>query len=192
MLELMDPELHDGAPTRLGTLAPRLPVTGRLRLTLIDNGKPKAHEILADIAAGLSDRLPIGSVEFFDKGVSSRTIDEEEAGAIAARSDLVIAGVGDCTNCSACSLGDAIRIEKEGTPATVVITDVWLGNIAEFSRKMGMPNYHSATLPHPIASKSDAQIHAHVADVLDAIVRQLTTDPDGAETTRAARHTVGT
>jgi hypothetical protein len=66
-----------------------------LTLTLVDNGKPRAMELLEFIADGLRDDLPIGRVDVYPKGSAARPLGADEARVIAARSHLVITGVGD-------------------------------------------------------------------------------------------------
>lgn len=174
MIEIMVPELPDDPPPTGVHLAERRPLPPDARLTLIDNGKPKAVELLSMIADGLRQRFSIGQVEIFHKGAASRVIDEDEVASIAASSDAVIAGLGDCGACSACSLGDAIKMEIAGVPSTVLISDVFIGNIASFAVAMGMPGYHSAVVPHPVSSKDSEQLAAYAAAVVDQVARQLT------------------
>lgn len=174
MVEIMVPELVDAPPPPGIHLAGRLPLPENARITLIDNGKPKAKELMSMITDGMRERLPIGSVEIFSKGSASRVIDEDEVASIAASSDAVIAGLGDCGACSACSLGDAIKMEMAGVPSTVLISDVFIGNIASFAIAMGMPGYHSAVVPHPVSSKSDAQLAIYAGAVVDQVTQQLT------------------
>lgn len=177
MIEILVPELEDEPPPPGVRLAERRPLPEGARITLIDNGKPKAKELLSMIADGLRQRVSIGHVEIFAKGSASRVIDEDEVAAIAASSDAVIAGLGDCGACSACSLGDAIKMEMAGIPSTVLISDVFIGNIASFAVTMGMPGYHSAVVPHPVSSKSDEQLATYAASVVDQVLRQLTGAP---------------
>lgn len=173
-IELMVPEVPEEAPPADLTMAPRHRFEDGARLTLIDNGKPKARELMLMVADGLRERFPIASVEVFAKGSASRVIDDDEIAALASSSDAVIAGLGDCGACSACSLGDALKMEGAGIPSTVLISDVFIGHIASFSVTMGMPGYHTAVVPHPVSSKDDAQLAAYAASVVDVIADQLT------------------
>jgi hypothetical protein len=173
-IDIMVPELVDAPPPAGITMAERVPLGPGSRITLIDNGKPKAPELMTMIADGLRERFPIESVTIFNKGTASRVIDEDEIASIAASSDAVIAGLGDCGACSACSLGDAIKMEIAGVPSTVLISDVFIGNVAAFSVTMGMPGYHSAVVPHPVSSKDDAQLAIYAASVVDQVALQLT------------------
>jgi hypothetical protein len=174
MIELMIPEIAEEPPPTDLRMADRKEPTEGARLTLIDNGKPKSREIMLMIADGLRGRFPIASVEVFAKGSASRVIDDGEVASIAASSDMVLAGLGDCGACSACSLADALKMEGAGVPSTVLISDVFVGHIASFSVTMGMPGYHSAVVPHPVSSKNGEQLAAYAASVVDQITLQLT------------------
>ena len=71
---------------------------------------------------------------------------------------MVIAGLGDCGACSACSLGDALKMEGAGVPSTVLISDVFVGHVASFVGHDGLPRLPHAVVPHPVSSKDDAQL----------------------------------
>jgi hypothetical protein len=173
-IELMVPVVPEEPPPADLRLAPRRGFPDGARLTLIDNGKPRARDLLLMIADGLRARFPVSSVDVFNKGAASRVIDDDEIAAIAASSDAVIAGLGDCGACSACSLGDALKMEGAGVPATVLISDVFIGHVASFAVTMGLPGYHSAVVPHPVSSKDDEQLAAYAASVVDVVAAQLT------------------
>ena len=70
---------------------------------------------------------------------------------------------------------DAVQIEALGTPATLVITEPFQGLAASFSQTLGMPGYHTVTVPHPIASKDEAQLQELAARVTDTVVDHLVT-----------------
>jgi hypothetical protein len=186
-IELVCPELAEDPPPADQHLAPRQPLGAATRLTLIDNGKPRARQLLQMIADGLKARAGLASVRVVSKGSASRVIDDAEVADIAATSDAVIAGLGDCGACSACSLADAIRMERAGVPATVLISDVFTGHIASFAVTLGMPGYHSAVVPHPVSSKDDAQLARLAAAVTGQIAEQLAGTPDGSGGTASAQ-----
>lgn len=150
-----------------------------LRLGLVDNGKPRARELLQLLAEELRARLPIVSVELVSKPSAANPIGDEEAEALAARVDLAVAGLGDCGACTACSVHDALLLERHGVPATVLITDVFVPTVARFSDVLGSPGYHSLVVPHPVAVKPTEHLRRLAAGVADAAVDQLTA-PAGA------------
>lgn len=172
-IQLVCPELPEDPPPAGRHLAPRRKLSSGSRLTLIDNGKPRARELLLLIAAGLRERTGVTSVKVMSKGSASRVIDAAEIADLAATSDAVIAGLGDCGACSACSLADAICMESAGVPSTVLISDVFTAHVAAFAVAMGMPGYHSAVVPHPVSSKNDEQLAQFAAAVTDQIAAQL-------------------
>ena len=78
-----------------GALAERGALPEELVLTLIENGKPRAREVLERVADALQERFPQLSVEVFSKPSAGKPISSDEAVQLAARSHLVITGVGD-------------------------------------------------------------------------------------------------
>jgi hypothetical protein len=140
------------------------------RLVLIDNGKPNARELLSLLA----EELPVASVEVVTKPAAGHPLEDDEAAAIAERADLAITGLGDCGACSACSLRDAVAFERLGVPATVVITDAFVGHVARFADALGLPGYPALVVPHPVSSKGHDHLARLAAGLADAAVAQLT------------------
>ena len=64
-------------------------------LTLIENGKPNARDVMQFVAAELQERFPISRVDIFNKSSAGKPIDPDDAKVIAARSHMVISGIGD-------------------------------------------------------------------------------------------------
>jgi len=77
--------------------APRqaLSRTDRLHLTLVENGKPNARTLLVYVADELRSRLPVAAVDVHSKPAAGKPIDADTADMLAARSHLVVSGVGD-------------------------------------------------------------------------------------------------
>jgi hypothetical protein len=146
------------------SLAPRGELPDRIHLALIDNGKPKASEILELMAEALTEWLPIDEVEVFSKHTAAFPIAWSDAQDIAERADLAIAAIGDCGACSACSLHDAIQLESLGVPATVIITDVFPRTVASFARALGADGYAPVVLPHPVSSRGVERLRSLVRE----------------------------
>ena len=66
-----------------------------LDVTLVNNGKPRAKELLQFLGEERKKDLPIRSVDVFSKTSAGKPLTGDEAQVIAARSHLVITGVGD-------------------------------------------------------------------------------------------------
>jgi len=78
------------------TLAPRRALTERPVVGLVANGKPLATELLAIVAQEMGKRLELDvDVELLKKPSAAYQISAEEADVLAARSHVVITGVGD-------------------------------------------------------------------------------------------------
>jgi hypothetical protein len=154
-------------------LAPRTGVAAGARLLLVDNGKPRARDLLGMLGEEVRRLLPIGSVELVSKPSAASPLADEEAAEIAKRVDLVITGLGDCGACSACSLHDALLFERHGVPATVLVTDVFVSHVARFAVTLGAPGYHSLVVPHPAATKTDGQLRQLALSAAPAARDQL-------------------
>jgi hypothetical protein len=154
-------------------LAPRGRVVEGARLLLVDNGKPRARDLLGMLADQIQTLLPIGSVELISKPSAASPLADDEAAEIAERADLAITGLGDCGACSACSLHDALLLERAGVPSTVLITDVFVSHVARFAVNLGAPGYHSLVVPHPAATKSDDDLRRLARSVAPAARDQL-------------------
>ncbi|MDG4834410.1 UGSC family (seleno)protein [Solwaraspora sp. WMMD1047] len=152
--------------------APRHELAGA-RLTIIDNGKPRARELLGGIAAQLVERYGLRSYTVFSKPSASKVITDDEAAAIAASCEVVLTGLGDCAGCSACSLQDALLMERTGRPATVVISEPFTGLIASFAGKLGATGYPVTVVPHPVSSRSEAELAGVAARVAERVAGQL-------------------
>ena len=171
-ITVLRPDVHQEAADAFPPAPPPTP-DRPLVLTLIDNGKPKARELLTAIAGELGALVPLASVEVVRKEAAARLLSEDDARAIAARSDIVIAGLGDCGACSACSVDDAVEMQRRGVPAVVVISDVFQGLAASFAASRGLAACPTAVVPHPVSSKSDAHIAELARRVVGTVHQQL-------------------
>ncbi len=75
--------------------APRGAVPEDAHVVLIENGKPRARDLMQFVANELQERYPIATVEIFSKASAGKPIEADEAKEMAARAHLVITGVGD-------------------------------------------------------------------------------------------------
>lgn len=94
-LKVLRPDTVTACPRARVTFAPRRPLEEGAHLILIENGKPRARDLLLLIAAELQNRYPISSVEVFSKPSAARPIEADEARDMAARAHLVVTGLGD-------------------------------------------------------------------------------------------------
>jgi hypothetical protein len=97
-IEVLAPDFEGDRIGGTITMAPRTRIVadGSPKvLTLIENGKPNAKTLLGFVADGLRARLPDVVVEVHSKPSAGKAIDADEAEMMAARSRMVITGIGD-------------------------------------------------------------------------------------------------
>ena len=58
-------------------------------------------------------------------------------------------------------------------PATVVITDAFVGHVANFAAALGLPGYPTLVVPHPVSSKDHAHLERLAAGLAGAAAAQL-------------------
>ena len=93
-IDALNPEFEDTGlieVLRATRSIPNEPVV----ITVIDNSKPHAKELMTYVAEGLSYRLPVSDIVVHSKSAAGKPIDADEAEMIATRSHLVISGLGD-------------------------------------------------------------------------------------------------
>lgn len=158
------------------SLAPRELPTEGLRLGLVDNGKPRARDLLVLLGEELARVLPVTSTVLVSKPSAASPLEEEQVAALADQVDLAVTGLGDCGACSACSLQDALLLEAAGVPSTVLITDAFTAHVARFSGVLGAPRYHSLVVAHPVATKDDDTLRRLAASQVAPAAAQLGLD----------------
>jgi hypothetical protein len=62
-------------------------------------------------------------------------------------------------------------LEQRGIPATVLITEPFQTVVAANAAKLGVPGYHTLTLPHPVWGKDPRELARTVAE---RALKQLT------------------
>lgn len=76
-------------------LAPRGGHPDDAHLLIVDNAKPRAKALMTRIADRVRDRLRVAEVEVYTKISAGKALDADETRMLAARSHLVISGLGD-------------------------------------------------------------------------------------------------
>ncbi len=68
---------------------------------------------------------------------------------------------------------DALQFERLGIPATLVLTEPFVGLAANFAVNLGAPGYPCVTVPHPISTRDDAALDALATQVADDLAARL-------------------
>jgi hypothetical protein len=153
----------------IGSLAPRNDPGGPVVLGLIDNGRVRSADMLAAVSEVLMKRGIVNDSITLLKADAVAT--EEERAELTKRADLVITGVGSCGSCTTRTVHDAMQCDMEGTPATAIVTEMFLPIARGVMDALGHPDYPIIVVPHPVWTRSPewfAQTAELIADqVLD-------------------------
>jgi hypothetical protein len=145
-------------------LNPRPESVAGLTVGLLDNGKPNSDVFLAAFARELTARgaLPADVVR---KGNIGRLAEPELLAKLAANSDLVVVGVGDCAGCCSCSTLDTVALEAAGRPTVMVCTTEFLTTARISAATAGVRDYPFSVIDHPFGALTAEQVAERAADV---------------------------
>ena len=70
-------------------------------------------------------------------------------------------------------MADGILLERAGLPAVSICTDPFALTARAMAKAYGFPGVEYVSIPHPVASLSEAQIQARVHGLLPDLVQIL-------------------
>jgi hypothetical protein len=73
-----------------------------------------------------------------------------------------------------CSVHDVVRLEQRGIPTAAVATEPFLDEALEQARLLGMPDYRTVLISHPVQLATSEDLHARADAAFDAVVARLT------------------
>jgi hypothetical protein len=152
--------------------APRPRSLQGLRIGVVDNTKKNAETVLRNVANRLVARHGMKLEILMHKQYRSPMTDEQVS-ELKAKSDFVIAGVGDCGACSSGSLLDAVILEKAGIPAIPIITDAFDATAKEMADLWGVPDFRFVMMPHPLASLTAPDMEQRAEELIDKVLGLL-------------------
>lgn len=123
-------------------------------LALIDNGKVNADRLLSAIGDALVERGAVASYFLYRKQRMVPLTDAERDD-ILARAQVVIAGLGDCGGCTACSVTDALRCAGRGVPSFILATERFEGIVDATEREYGRGALRRLYVGHPVWNRDD-------------------------------------
>lgn len=94
-ITVLSPMYEEGGAVAGTALAERTVPTEPVTVTIVENAKPNAKQLLGYIAEGLRDRFAVAEIIVHSKPTAGKPIDAEDAERLAARSHMVISGLGD-------------------------------------------------------------------------------------------------
>jgi hypothetical protein len=69
---------------------------------------------------------------------------------------------------------DVVRLEQRGIPTAAIATEPFLDEALEQARVLGMPDYRTVLIPHPVQLATTEDLHARADAAFDAILARLT------------------
>src|SRR5262249_34250594 len=143
------------------------------RVGLLINTKRNAAPFLEELGRLLVDRHGAARVTAHTKVAFAVPSSEGEIKELAAESDVVITGVGDCGSCSAAAVTDGIARGAHGIPAAVVCSDAFEATADAIADLRGAPGYRYVTTPHPVAVLTPEQVRERAGQALAEVAAML-------------------
>ncbi|GAA5068980.1 hypothetical protein HNP84_009026 [Thermocatellispora tengchongensis] len=162
---ILDPTGLSARPTGAAVAARRVPSLKGARVGLLNNTKQNAAQLLAEIGKRLTERYGAVVTIQRTKGHVALPVEEPLLKEIAAVSDVVVTGVGDCGSCSASAAADGILFERAGIPAAVICSDAFEVTARAMAEVHGDPDFEILLTPHPVAVLDPAQVAARAAEL---------------------------
>jgi hypothetical protein len=160
--------------------APRLASLQGKRVGLLINTKMNARPFLEEVGRLLQERYDVTLTERVKVNFAVPE-PEDVIKELAAESDAIITGVGDCGSCSAAAAADGVVFEAAGVPVAAIITDSFIPTADAMAALRGAPGYKYATTAHPVAVLTEDKVKERAAQVLDDVVALLTDDSGNTE-----------
>lgn len=70
-------------------------------------------------------------------------------------------------------MADGILLERAGLPAVSICTDPFVLTAQAMASAYGFPGFEYVSIPHPVASLSQAQVRGRVHELLPDLLRIL-------------------
>jgi hypothetical protein len=178
------PDPADGVETTVA--ADRASRLDGATIGIMYNCKPNSREMLTAIAdllcEGYAIREVVGPVQ--TEGILLAS--EEQIDDMAAKCDIVLHGLGDCSSCSALSTHNGIAFERRGVPAVVVGTIPFEKSVKAMATRQGYPDFQFVKVTHPLSSLDADAIRQRAREALPQVLAILgvsETATDAAELT---------
>lgn len=174
---ILDPTGATSSKTAKTAAAPRAPRPASLkgaRVGLLINTKRNAAPFLHEVGRLLVENYGAGSVTHRTKLNFAMPESDDVIKEMAAQSDVIVTGVGDCGSCSAAAAADGVVFEAAGVPVAVIVTESFRATTEAMAELRGAPGFPYATTEHPVAVLEEDKVRERAARVLNDVVALLT------------------
>jgi hypothetical protein len=177
---ILDPTGATSTKTARAAAAPRAPRPASLkgaRVGLLINTKQNAAPFLHEVGRLLVENYGAASVTHRTKLNFAMPEADEVIKEMAAQSDVIVTGVGDCGSCSAAAAADGVVFEAAGVPIAVIVTESFRATTEAMAELRGAPGFPYATTQHPVAVLEEDEVKERAARVMPDVVALLTEKP---------------
>lgn len=172
-IEVLSPVLNSRHRSAAAAAARFTPGDGG-RIVLLDNGKPRAKDVLRTVGGLLADRWGMTEPVLIGKESTSVLVTDEQAADLAMRTDVVITALGDCGACSTVTIQDVLLLERHGVPSVAVVSEPFQGLAAAVCGRTGYPGQPFVVVRHPLAALSPTELDAVCEAATPAVADLLT------------------
>lgn len=143
------------------------------RLGVLDNGKPNAAMVMAELAGLIAQRTGAIDCGVVAKRTAAEPADPSIIERLANECDIVLTGSADCGSCTSWSIYDVDQLQKNGVVALGVTTSAFEGLSREVGRTLAMGSLRLAVLEHPLGGIDDGAVRSRARDVLEEVLHIL-------------------
>lgn len=143
------------------------------RITLLDNGKPRAKDVLRTIGDRLARQWGAAGPRLLGKESTSVVLTDAQAADLARTTDVLVTALGDCGACSTVTLQDILVMERHGVPSVAVVSEPFQGLAAAVCARAGYPGQPFVVVRHPVAALSPTELAAVCDAAIPALVDVL-------------------
>jgi hypothetical protein len=161
-------------PPRPGSLSGQV-------LGVVINGKEYSDVILRRIVQRLQDKYEFKDVVWWDKKFPTKAAPFLEE--VAAKSTIVLNGVGHCGSSTSWSVHDTVELERRGRPTVTVLSQEFADTGHEIAARQGLRNLAVAVLPHPVGAATRELVERKADGILESVVEGFTVPIQVAEDT---------
>jgi hypothetical protein len=145
------------------------------RIGALDNGKPNAALVMAELGTLLAQRSGATFVGVIAKRTAAEPAEPGVIEKVVESCDVVLTGSADCGSCTSWSIYDVDQLQKRGVVTVGVTTSAFEVLSREVARTLAMGTLRLAVLEHPFGGIDGDTVRARAAGVPEDVLSSLTT-----------------
>jgi hypothetical protein len=142
---------------------------GGLQIGVLNNQKPNAQPLLANVVEGLQRGYDVGKAQWNLKPPNLPTLEEELAALEKGPVQLILVASADCGSCTSWCVHDAVVLEKRGKPVMVLATESFLKMARAEAAAYGVPDLRIIPIPHPLGDADAERVKRYAEQAVKTI-----------------------